>query len=107
MELTKPRLSGSRSIRSRVACPRGEERCKGRLVLYTKVKGRERRIGSKSFTLPGDASQTLRISIPRSILTAARRSGRLPVRAYMVTRDASDNVDTTTSTATLKLKRSR
>ena len=107
MKLTKPRLSGARSIRSKVACPRGERRCKGRLVLYTKVGKKERRIGAKSFTLPGDASRTLRVNIPKSILGTARRKGRLPVRAYLVTSDAADNVDTTTSTATLKLKRSR
>jgi hypothetical protein len=105
MKLTKPKLSGSRAIRSRVSCPRGEQRCKGRLVLYTKVGRKERRIGARSFTLPGDASRTLSVAIPRSILSAARRKGRLPVRAYMVTSDAADNVDTKTMTATLRLKR--
>lgn len=107
MKLTRPRLSGARSIRARVTCPRGEERCKGRLVLYTKVGKRERRIGSKSFSLPGDASQTLRIAIPRSILASARRTGRLAVRGYMLTSDAAGNMDTTTATVRLKVRRPR
>ena len=107
MALTKPRLSGGRSIRSRVTCPENEQRCKGRLVLYATIRGKERRIGSKSFTLPGNAARTLTITIPKSMLTSGRRAGRLAVRAYMVTSDAADNVDTTTKSATLKLKRSR
>jgi hypothetical protein len=106
MKLTKPRLSGSRSIRARVTCPKGEQRCKGRLVLYTKIGSAERRIGSKTFSLPGNAARTLRITIPKSLLRAARRRGRLALRAYMVTSDAAENVDTTTKSATLRFKRS-
>lgn len=107
MALTKPRLSGKSKIRSRVTCPENEQRCKGRLVLYATIRGKERRIGSKSFTLPGNAARTLTITIPRSMLTSGRRAGKLAVRAYMVTSDAADNVDTTTKSATLKLKRPR
>ena len=107
MQLTRPRLSGSRSIRAKVTCPRGEQRCNGRLVLYAKAGKGEKRIGSKTFSLPGDASRTLRITIPKAFVTRARRSGKLQLRAYMVTSDAADNVDTTTKSATLRFRRSR
>jgi hypothetical protein len=106
MSLSAPRLSGSRSIRAKVTCPRGEQRCRGRLVLYTKLGRRERRIGASSFALPGDAARTLRVTIPRSILAGARRRGRLAVRAYLVTRDAAGNVDTRTTRRTLRVRRS-
>jgi hypothetical protein len=105
MRLTKPRLSGGRSIRARVTCPRGERRCRGRLVVYARIGRRERRIGAKTFSLPGNAARTLRINIPRSILRTARRRGRLPIRAYMVTRDAAENVDTAERAATLRFRR--
>lgn len=107
MKLSRPRLSGSRSIRAQVTCPKGEQRCKGRLVLYATVRGKERRVGAKSFSLPGNAARTLRVTIPRSILASARRRGRLAVRGYLVTRDAANNVDTRTARATLRLRRSR
>ena len=106
MQLTRPRLSGSRSIRARVSCPRGDRRCRGRLVLYGRVGGAERRIGAKTFSLPGNAARTLRISIPSSVMRRARRSGRLPLRAYLVTSDAAGNVDTKELSATLRLRRS-
>lgn len=107
MKLTRPRLSGSRSIRAQVTCPKGEQRCRGRLVLYATLRGKERRVGSKSFSLPGNAARTLRVTIPRSILASGRRRGRLAVRGYLVTRDAANNVDTRTARATLRLKRPR
>lgn len=107
MKLSRPRLSGRRSIRAQVTCPKGEQRCKGRLVLYATLRGRERRVGAKSFSLPGNAARTLRVTIPRSILASGRRRGRLPIRGYLVTRDAAGNVDTRTARATLRLKRSR
>jgi len=107
MKLTRPRLSGSRSIRAQVTCPKGEQRCKGRLVLYATLRGKERRVGARSFSLPGNAARTLRVTIPRSILASGRRRGRLAVRGYLVTRDAANNVDTRTARATLRLKRSR
>ena len=105
MKLTRPRLSGSRSIRAKVTCPRGEQRCKGRLVLYAKVGRAEKRIGSKTFSLPGNAARTLRITIPRSMLSRGRKAGRLAIRAYLVTSDAAENVDTKTASATLRFRR--
>ena len=113
MKLGNARLSTSRSIRMLVSCPRGEQRCRGRVVLYTKPNRRgkarllrtERRIGSKSFTLPGDASRTLRFTLPSSIARALRQNRRMGVEAFLLARDAGDNYVTTTRATTLRAKR--
>ena len=108
MGLTAPRLSGTRSIRTRVTCPRGEQRCIGRLVLYARIGTAERRVGSKTFSLPGNAARTLRVTLPSSMASRGRRSGRLPIRAYLLTSDAAGNVDTRERGSTLRFrKRSR
>jgi len=114
MKVAKPKLSG-RSIGVRVSCPRGEARCRGRVTLFTvadrtaraRSLRRERRIGARSFTLRGGQARTLEMTIPRTILAAARASGRLRTRAYVITRDSAGNVDTTERPATLRFKRTR
>ena len=113
MKLTALRLSG-RSITTRVTCPETETRCAGRLTFYSaadrkaKAKSlrRERRLGAASFTLKAGKAKTLKMTLSRTVLAAARRSGRLKVRAFALTRDGAGNVDTRRRSATLKLKRS-
>jgi Calx-beta domain len=112
MRVTRVRLSGSR-ITARVSCPRGEQRCRGRLTFFTRpdrrspsrTLRRERRIGRASYTLRGGRARTVRVTIPRAIRSAARRARRLRVRAFAVTDDANGNTDTTTKSATLRVRR--
>lgn len=112
VSLGAPRASGRR-VTMRVSCPRGERTCAGRITLFTaadrtaKARSlrRERRVGAKSFRLRGGRSQTVAISVPASILRAARRSGRLKLQAFALTEDADENVDTRTLRATLRYRR--
>ncbi|HEX2086679.1 MAG TPA: Calx-beta domain-containing protein [Solirubrobacteraceae bacterium] len=114
MTLGPPRRSGRR-ITMRVGCPSGERTCAGRLTLFTvpdrrsrsRTLRRERRIGAKSFRLRGGRSTTVSIAVPRSILRAAQRAGRLKLQAFAVTQDAAENVDTRTTRATLRYRRTR
>lgn len=115
MRMTKPRLSGGRAVAVRVTCPRSETRCRGRLSLFAladrTAKARslrtERRLGMKSYTLAGGQARTLKVTLSRATLAAARASGRLRLRAFAVTSDAADNVDTSQAAATIAFKRRR
>ena len=112
MRVTSFRRTGN-AIGVRVGCPRNEQRCRGRVTFYTvgdrrsKVRAlrRERRLGRKSFSLRGGQARTLRLAVPRSVLGAARRAGRLRLRAFVVTEDANENTGTTTRRATLRFRR--
>jgi hypothetical protein len=112
VRVTTLRRSG-RALTVRVSCPRNEQRCVGRATFYadadrrSRVRSlrRERRLGRKSFSLAGGTARTLRLTVPRGVARAARRAGRLRVRAYVVTEDLSDNTDTTTASATLHFRR--
>ena len=66
---------------------------------------RERRLGAKSFSLRGGAAKSVAVSIPASVVRAARRAGRLKVQAFAVTQDAGGNVDTRNRRATLRYRR--
>jgi hypothetical protein len=114
MTLRGPRASGRR-ITLRVACPSGERTCTGRMTLFTvpdrrsRVRSlrRERRIGRATFRLRGGRATTLAVTVPRSLLLAARRARRLKVQAFVVTRDAAGNVDTREVGATLRYRARR
>jgi hypothetical protein len=110
--VTRLRLSGSR-ITARVSCPRSEQRCRGRITLFTRADRRsrvrslrrERRIGRVSYSLTGGTARTVRVRVPVSIRSAARRARRLRIRAFAVTEDVNGNTDTKTTTATLRVRR--
>ena len=112
MRIAKPKLKG-RSVSVRVTCPRAETRCKGRLTLFTvadrKAKARslrrERRLGRKSYSLAGGQGKTVKMTLSKTLVAAARASGRLRVRAFALTSDPADNVDTSQRSATLRFKR--
>ena len=114
MRLSKPSLRGT-AVRVKVTCPRSETRCAGRLTLFSaadrrskrRTLRRERRLGRVSFSLRGGQARTLRVRIPRTIVAAARATGRLKVRAFTVTRDSADTVDTSRRSAKLRFKRRR
>ncbi|HEX8120741.1 MAG TPA: Calx-beta domain-containing protein [Solirubrobacteraceae bacterium] len=112
MSVAAPKARGRR-IAMRVACPRGEKSCKVRLSLFTvpdrRAKARtlrsERRVGRKTFTLRGGASKTVALTLPSSLMRAARRSGRLKLQAFAISEDAAGNVDTRTRRATLRYRK--
>jgi hypothetical protein len=68
---------------------------------------RERRLGRASFSLRGGQARRLRVTIPHTIVAAARATGRLKVRAFTVTHDSAENVDTSRASSTLRFKRRR
>lgn len=110
--LGPPKVSGRR-VTLRVACPGNERSCAGRITLFTvrdrrskaRLLRRERRIGARSFSLRGGSARNVAVSLPASILRAARRAGRLKVQAFAVTQDAGGNVDTRNRRGTLRYRR--
>jgi hypothetical protein len=112
IRLGAPKASGRR-VTMKVSCPSAERSCNGRITVFTvpdrRAKARtlrkERRVGAKSFRLRGGRSATVAITIPSSILKAARRSGRLKLQAFALTEDAADNLDTRTKRVTLRYRR--
>ena len=112
MTLGAPKLRGRR-VTLRVTCPRGERSCTGRVTLFTvadrrsraRSLRRERRLGARSFSLRGGRASNVAITLPASVVRAARRAGRLKVQAFAVTQDAGGNVDTRTRRGTLRLRR--
>jgi chitinase len=111
VKVATPKRRG-RSVSVKVTCPKGEQTCRSRVTLYTradrrnKVKSlrRERRIGSRTVTVKGGASRTVKLTVPKSIARAARKARKLKVRAFVVTTDSNDNQDTTTKNATLRFR---
>lgn len=112
VKVAAPRRSGSRAISVRVTCPKGEQRCSSRVTLYTRpdrtsrvrTLRTERRIASRTVTLRGGQTRTLRLAVPQTLVRSARRARRLKVRAFVVTTDANDNQDTTERSATLRFR---
>ncbi|HEV2813704.1 MAG TPA: Calx-beta domain-containing protein [Solirubrobacteraceae bacterium] len=112
--LGPPKASGRR-VTLRVSCPSSEDRCAGRITLFTvpdrrsKARSlrREVRLGAKSFSLSGGAAKTVAVTIPSSVVRAARRAGRLKLAAFAVTQDAAENYDTRSRRATLRYGRRR
>jgi hypothetical protein len=96
-----PRPSGRCSGRTGAAAPgrarTASGRCSGRLTLFSRPSKRskikqlrkERRLGRRSFDLPGGGAQTLRLVLSRRDRALLKRAGRMPVRAYVATTDAA------------------
>jgi Calx-beta domain-containing protein len=114
MTVGAPKASGRR-ITMRVKCPTGERSCKVRVSVFTvpdrRAKVRtlrtERRVGGKTFTLRGGKAKTVALTVPASVIRAARKAGRLKLQAFAVSEDAAGNVDTRTRRATLRYRRRR
>jgi Calx-beta domain len=95
--VSSPRLRQPSTALVTISCPRQSERCSGRLTLFSRPSKRsrikalrsERRLGRRSFNLPGGGAQTLRIALSRRDRALLRRAGRMSVRAYVVTTDSA------------------
>jgi hypothetical protein len=114
LKVGKPRLKG-RTIRIRVSCPAAEQSCAGRLTLSTAADRRAkakslrkaRRLARRTYTLSGGQARTVKVTLSKRVLAAARRSGRLRLRASTRTTDAAGNRATAKSAVTLRVKRPR
>ena len=112
LRLSRPGGSAGRALKVLVGCPKSEQRCTGRVTLFAKpdrarrakLLRTEHRIGAKRFSLPGNATQTIRMTVPAALYRAAQANRRLKVSAYLVARDAAGNVDTRVTAATLRVK---
>jgi hypothetical protein len=109
MGLSRARLSTARSIRVLVACPRSEERCRGRLTLFAQADRRGRvqtlrdeRLGVQRFSLPGNASRLLTFRVPAGVARVAARNRRLKVQSFLVARDGAGNLARRSRATTLR-----
>ncbi len=91
------RVSRRGTVRVRVACPRGEQRCDVALKLRYAHRSGARR----SVTLIGGGAQTVRAPLSRAARRAVARKGTLRVTAVAVARDAAGNRATTRTTIQL------
>jgi len=95
--VSHPRLRRPSTVLVTLSCPAQAGRCSGRVTIFSipnprsKIKAlrRERRLGAMLFTLSGGRAQTLERRLGRSDLALLRRTGRMRVRAYVLTQDAA------------------
>ena len=95
--LASPRLRLPATALVTISCPLEAGSCSGSLTLFTramqrsKIKAlrRERRLGRRTFTLAGGRTRTLEIKLGRRDRSLLQRAGRMPVRAFAVTRDSA------------------
>jgi hypothetical protein len=93
--LGHPRLRRPGTALVTISCPQDAVRCSGGLTLFSraimrssiKELRRERRLGRRTFALAGGRTQTLEIALGRRDRNLLQRVGRMPVRAFAVTRD--------------------
>ena len=95
--VSSPRLRRPSTVIVTLSCPSQAGRCNGRVTIFSipnlrsKIKAlrRERRLGAVSFSLAGGSARTLQRRLGRSDLALLRRTGRMRVRAYVLTQDSS------------------
>jgi hypothetical protein len=95
--LAGPRLRPPATALITISCPLEAGSCSGAVTLFSraskrsKIKAlrRERRLGRRAFTLAGSRTRTLEIRLGRRDRSLLQRAGRMPVRAFAVTRDAA------------------
>ncbi|HEY0343431.1 MAG TPA: Calx-beta domain-containing protein [Solirubrobacteraceae bacterium] len=107
--LGSPRLRRPTTALVTIACPQEAGSCSGRLTLFSRASKRsqiqelrrERRLGERRFTLDGGRTQTLEITLRRRDRGLLARAGRMRVRAFAVTQDASGRTGVRTVNGTL------
>jgi hypothetical protein len=93
--VSSPRLLQPATVLVTISCPSQSGRCQGRMTLFSRPRKRsrikalrtERRLGRRSFNLPGGAAQTLRVALSRRDRALLKRAGRMKVRVYVLTTD--------------------
>ncbi|MBW3608710.1 MAG: hypothetical protein KY463_10190 [Actinobacteria bacterium] len=107
--LSRPRLRRPSIVLVTVFCPREATRCRGRVAVFSrpnrrsKIRAlrRERRLGQRNFTLLPGRTRTLTMALSKADRVLLKRTGRMLVRAYAVTRDASGRSAVHRTTGTL------
>jgi hypothetical protein len=107
--LSSPRLKRPSTILVTVACPRSASLCDGQVTIFSrpnlrskiKLLRKERRLGARLFKLKAGATRTLQIPLSKTNRVLLLRTGRMNVRAYAVTEDASGQSGVRRVTGTL------
>lgn len=107
--IASPRLRQPATAVITISCPADAGTCAGQLTLFTrpnkrsklKELRRERRLGRRTFTLPSGRTATIRLTLAVADRRLLNRAGRMNVRAFVVTRDASGQTGVRTANGTL------
>jgi hypothetical protein len=107
--VASPRLKRPSTMLVTLSCPLVAGRCSGTITLFSvpnrrssiKALRKERRLGRLTFKLAGGRSQTLALGMGRADRALLERTGRMNVRAYAVTQDASGKTGVRTVSGTL------
>lgn len=99
------RLSGNR-IRLQVDCRTADRPCTGTVKLRTvrALAGRRRTLPTASFQAPGNARRRVTVSVGPRTAALLRRGRPLPMRAYVVGRDARGTSTTVVARLTLRTR---
>ena len=107
--VSSPRLRRPSTILVTVHCPRSASLCDGQVTIFSrpsprskiKLLRKERRLGARLFKLRAGATRTLQIRLSRRDRVLLLRTGRMRVRAFAVTEDASGRSGVRRVTGTL------
>jgi hypothetical protein len=107
--VSSPRLRRPSTVVVTLSCPSQAGRCSGQVTIFSipnarsKIKAlrRERRLGAVKFSLAGGSARTLTRRLGRSDLALLRRTGRMRVRAYVLTQDSSGHAGVRSVNGTL------
>jgi hypothetical protein len=91
-------MSRSGKVKLRVACPKSESACTGRLTLRTKRGSAV----SRSFALKGGTSERVTLRLGQAGKRAVKRHGMLRATALTVATDAAGNVGSSQATVTIR-----
>ena len=95
--ISNPRLKRPSTVLMTISCPASAGRCSGRITIFAianrrsriKALRRERRLGRLTFNVAGGRAQTLQLKLGRTDRALLRRTGRMRVRAYALTKDSA------------------
>ncbi len=95
--LSSPRLRRPSTVLVTLSCPQSAGRCSGRITIFSipsarsriKALRKERKLGRMTYALQGGHAKTLALALGRTDRALLQRTGRMRVRAYALTEDAS------------------
>lgn len=107
--LSSPRLKRPSTVLVTLSCPQSAGSCSGRITLFSipnprssiTALRRERKLAGVTFSLQGGRSQTLALPLGRSDRVLLQRTGRMRVRAYVITQDAAGRTGVRSVSGTL------
>jgi len=107
--LSAPRLKRPSTVLVTLSCPQAAGTCSGRVTIFSipnrrsrvRALRKERKLGRVSFSVQGGRAQTLSLKLGRTDAGLLRRTGRMRVRAYALTQDASGRAGVRSVSGTL------